>query len=141
VSHRHTEKTLGPLNGDLSFTSGKAPLTIYVMQHLLIQGLKLPTHSSGPVPITGDLTRIPTDLVSIAEGAACARIARETISRWIGRGLISVWGRKGCFRVSLAEILPQTVTASHTESDPSKPGPGSRKLVSAEPRKPHSSNR
>ncbi len=84
----------------------------------------------------GAVAHIPCDLVSISEASAFARIARETISRWIGRGLLNVWGRPGCYRVSLAEILPHAIAANHAESDPSKPGPKRRKLGTAQPRKP-----
>ena len=48
----------------------------------------------------------PGDLYSIAEAASAARVHPDTVRNWACKGIIRVWGHRGAYRVSLAEVLP-----------------------------------
>ena len=47
------------------------------------------------------------ELVSIREARALTGISRTTIRRWARQGKIRRWGRPRCYRVYLAELLPE----------------------------------
>jgi hypothetical protein len=49
----------------------------------------------------------PSDLCSISEAALRTRLNPFTIWRWIREGKISAYGRPGCLRVSVADLLPE----------------------------------
>jgi hypothetical protein len=49
----------------------------------------------------------PSDLCSIPEAAARTRLNPFTIWRWIREGHIQAYGRPGCLRVSVADLLPE----------------------------------
>lgn len=49
---------------------------------------------------------IPRDLVPIGDAARIARIHHNTIRRWIRRGLVQLYGHRGCERVSLSQVVP-----------------------------------
>ena len=48
---------------------------------------------------------IPSDLVTVAEAAAIARLKTRTIWRRIRAGELNAWGSRRCYLVSLSEVL------------------------------------
>jgi hypothetical protein len=48
---------------------------------------------------------IPSDLVTIPEAAAVARLKTRTIWRRIRTGKLNAWGSRRCYLVSLSEVL------------------------------------
>jgi hypothetical protein len=81
---------------------------------------------------------VPSDLVPIPEAATTCRVHEQTIREWIRRGVITVYGRPGCFRVSLSDCMP---IAHHASPIPQpsrrtkRPGIGPQKPPGT-PRKP-----
>jgi hypothetical protein len=49
----------------------------------------------------------PADLCPVAEAAVRAHLNAFTVWRWIREGRIKAYGRPGCLRVSLADLLPE----------------------------------
>jgi hypothetical protein len=52
---------------------------------------------------------IPSDLVSVKEGAKVAGKTERTIWRDIRSGKLRAWGVRRCYRVSLSELLAPVV--------------------------------
>ena len=52
---------------------------------------------------------IPSDLVSVKEGATVAGKTERTIWRDIRSGKLRAWGVRRCYRVSLSELLAPVV--------------------------------
>ena len=50
---------------------------------------------------------IPNDLVSFTNASAMTGVSVLTLRRWAARGLVTVWGRRGSQRVSVAEVMPR----------------------------------
>jgi hypothetical protein len=68
-------------------------------------------------------SHFPTDLVSISQAAEIVGVNREVIARWVRRGLIQAYGRRGCLRVSLTDVIcpyepqPSCPVASNRKQD------------------------
>jgi hypothetical protein len=59
---------------------------------------------------------IPSDLVSVKEGAEVAGKTERTIWRDIRTGKLRAWGTRRCYRISVSELLaPVTVRGSLNE--------------------------
>jgi hypothetical protein len=59
---------------------------------------------------------IPSDLVSVKEGAEIANKTERTIWRDIRIGKLRAWGTRRCYRISVSELLaPVTVRSSGNE--------------------------
>jgi hypothetical protein len=52
---------------------------------------------------------IPSDLVSVKEGATVAGKTERTIWRDIRSGKLRAWGVRRCYRISLSELLAPVV--------------------------------
>jgi hypothetical protein len=52
---------------------------------------------------------IPSDLVSVKEGAKVAGKTERTIWRDIRSGRLRAWGARRCYRISLSELLAPVV--------------------------------
>ena len=48
---------------------------------------------------------VPSDLVSVKEGARIARKTERTIWRDIRTGKLRAWGTRRCYRISVSELL------------------------------------
>ena len=48
---------------------------------------------------------VPSDLVSVKEGARIARKTERTIWRDIRSGRLRAWGTRRCYRISVSELL------------------------------------
>jgi hypothetical protein len=48
---------------------------------------------------------IPSDLVSVKEGARIAKKTERTVWRDIRTGKLRAWGTRRCYRVSVSELL------------------------------------
>jgi len=48
---------------------------------------------------------VPSDLVSVKEGARIARKTERAIWRDIRSGKLRAWGVRRCYRISLSELL------------------------------------
>ena len=48
---------------------------------------------------------IPSDLVSVKEGAGIARKTERTIWRDIRSGKLRAWGTRRCYRISVSDLL------------------------------------
>ncbi|MGA3099860.1 MAG: helix-turn-helix domain-containing protein [Bryobacteraceae bacterium] len=48
---------------------------------------------------------VPSDLVSVKEGARIARKTERTIWRDIRSGKLRAWGTRRCYRISVSELL------------------------------------
>jgi excisionase family DNA binding protein len=69
-----------------------------------------PLHSHGP----GD--NAASDLYTVAGAASLLRLNPQTIRKWIRAGRCRAYGRPGCYRVRLEDVLPQVpVAREHTE--------------------------
>lgn len=62
--------------------------------------------------------QIPSDLISIREAAAIARVNQYTIRRLIAKGKLDCWGFPGTYRVSLAAVLPKRTSRVATVQYP-----------------------
>jgi hypothetical protein len=49
----------------------------------------------------------PTDLCSVSEAAVRTSLNKFTIWKWIRAGSVKAYGRSGCLRVSVADLLPE----------------------------------
>ena len=49
--------------------------------------------------------RVPSDLVSVKEGARLARKTERTIWRDIRSGKLRAWGTRRCYLISVSELL------------------------------------
>jgi hypothetical protein len=59
---------------------------------------------------------IPSDLVSVKEGARIANKTERTIWRDIRAGKLRAWGTRRCYRISVSELLaPVTVRSARNE--------------------------
>ena len=48
---------------------------------------------------------VPSDLISVKEGARIARKTERTIWRDIRSGKLRAWGTRRCYRISVSELL------------------------------------
>jgi len=48
---------------------------------------------------------VPSDLVTVKEGARIARKTERTIWRDIRTGKLRAWGTRRCYRISVSELL------------------------------------
>ena len=48
---------------------------------------------------------VPSDLISVKEGARIARKTERTIWRDIRSGRLHAWGTRRCYRISVSELL------------------------------------
>jgi hypothetical protein len=48
---------------------------------------------------------VPSDLVSVKEGASIAKKTERTIWRDIRSGKLRAWGTRRCYRISVSELL------------------------------------
>jgi hypothetical protein len=59
---------------------------------------------------------VPSDLVSVKEGAKIANKTERTIWRDIRSGRLRAWGTRRCYRISVSELLvPVTVRGGLNE--------------------------
>lgn len=56
---------------------------------------------------------LPTDLVSVRDGSRLTGLSDYRIRRWMWDGKISLWGRPGCLRVSLSDLMPRLAAHTH----------------------------
>jgi hypothetical protein len=52
---------------------------------------------------------IPSDLVSVKEGARIAKKTERTIWRDIRSGKLRAWGTRRCYRISVSDLLAPVV--------------------------------
>lgn len=57
---------------------------------------------------------IPSDLVSVKEGAMIANKTERTIWRDIRSGKLRAWGTRRCYRISVSELLAPVVAGIET---------------------------
>lgn len=55
------------------------------------------------------LSRVPTDLYTVKDAAALARVHVDTIRRWLRDGKLAHYGYRGHTRVSLSEAMPRQI--------------------------------
>ncbi len=59
---------------------------------------------------------VPSDLVSVKEGARIAKKTERTIWRDIRGGKLRAWGTRRCYRISVSELLaPVAVRGDRNE--------------------------
>ena len=59
---------------------------------------------------------VPSDLVSVKEGARIARKTERTIWRDIRSGRLRAWGTRRCYRISVSDLLaPVTIRGGVNE--------------------------
>ncbi len=59
---------------------------------------------------------VPSDLVSVKEGARIARKTERTIWRDIRGGRLRAWGTRRCYLISVSELLaPVAIRGQHGE--------------------------
>ena len=59
---------------------------------------------------------VPSDLVSVKEGARIANKTERTIWRDIRSGKLRAWGTRRCYRISVSELLaPVAVRGGRNE--------------------------
>jgi hypothetical protein len=64
---------------------------------------------------------IPSDLVSVKEGARIARKRENTIWRDIRTGKLRAWGTRRCYRISVSELLAPVRQASRKQTNNTTP--------------------
>lgn len=64
------------------------------------------------LPNVRDLSRVPSDLVSVPQAALMARVSPRTIWKLIRTGRIPAWGPPKCYRVSISQLLPRVEPGS-----------------------------
>ena len=59
---------------------------------------------------------VPSDLVTVKEGARIARKTERTIWRDIRAGKLRAWGTRRCYQISVSELLaPVTIRGERDE--------------------------
>lgn len=72
---------------------------------------------------------IPTDLVTIATASALSQIHEITIRRWMAKRQIRYFGRKGYYRISMADLMPEVEALAQAPAQSKAPGKRKAKRI------------